>query len=325
MSHKARFARAAGEHSGKIRVNHYAAINFRYLACLRVGMRLIAPIALLLIQALSAADRPEAGHAWSVIDESLAGNAAHREQALAAMATLGAGEPQAVRRAEAALHDKESAVRRAAALTLGELKATSAIPGLTQALDDSPEVSFAAAKALVELGDSSGREVLIAVLAGERKDTPGFLANAMRKAKGKLHHPGQLVLMGAQDATGAMFGPVSIVIPAIKDTADLKSKGAPGRAAAAAYLAKYPDEYAVQLLEWALGDDNQFVRLEAAKGLGDRGNGGSIEKLDPLLMDSHNILRDMAAVSILRIQARNGAAGEVPAGPVIAPQTTKKQ
>jgi HEAT repeat protein len=288
-------------------------------------MRFLAPFVLLLAQTLAAADGAGSAHAWTVLDTSLAANAEHREQALAALATLGSNDPEAVRRAVTALDDKATEVRRVAALTLGELKATSAIPRLTQALDDSPPVSFAAAKALVELGDPAGREVLVAVLAGERKDAPGILAKAMHKAKGKLHHPEQLVLMGSQDATGAMFGPVSLVIPAVKDTADLRSKGAPGRAAAAAYLAKYPDEYAVQLLEWALGDDNQFVRLEAAKGLGERGNAGSIAKLEALLSDDHNIVRDMAAVSMLRIDARNGAAGEVPPGPVTPPQTGKKK
>jgi len=91
--------------------------------------------------------------------------------------------------------------------------------------------------------------------------------------------------MGAQDATGAMFGPVSAVIPAVKDTLDPKSKGAPGRAAAAAYLARDLEPYVIALLEWALADDNQFVRLEAAKGLGQRGNAGSAAKLQPLLDD----------------------------------------
>jgi hypothetical protein len=74
-----------------------------------------------------------------------------------------------------------------------------------------------------------------------------------------------LFLMGMEDAAGSMFGPASMVIPTVKDTSDLRSKGAPGKAAAVAYLAKYPDPYAMQLLEWALDDGNQFVRMEAAQ------------------------------------------------------------
>ena len=263
--------------------------------------------------------------AWALLDESLKGGSAeNRQQALASLSTLGASDEDAVQRVVTALHDKDLFVRRAAALTLGDLKAISALGSLKQALDDAPEVSFAAAKALAQLGDTSGRDVLIAVLAGERKDAPGILTNAMREAKDRLHHPEGLFLMGTEDAAGAMFGPASMVIPAIKDTSDLRSKGTPGRAAAVAYLAKYPDPYAVQLLEWALEDDNQFVRLEAAKGLGERGNAGSIHKLEGLWLDKQNIVRDMAAASILRIVARNGEAGSVAPGPVAQPKTDKK-
>lgn len=278
---------------------------------------------------LLAADQPDIGpdaaQAWAVLDESLHdGRSEHRQQALAAMATLGTSDAGAVQRAEAALHDRDLFVRRSGALALGELKAYPAIPSLKQALDDSPEVSFAAAKALTQLGDTSGRDILIAVLAGKRKDEPGIFTNAMREGKNKLRHPAGLFLMGAEDATGAMFGPASMVIPAVRDTNDLRSKGAPGRAAAAAYIAKYPDAYAIQLLEWALGDDNQFVRLEAAKGLGQRGNSGSIAKLEPLFLDKHTVIRDMAAASVLRILARNGEAGDISPGPVSQPMTDKK-
>jgi len=98
-------------------------------------------------------------------------------------------------------------------------------------------------------------------------------------------------------------------IEAVKDTADLKGNGTAGRAAAAAYLAKDPDGYAIPLLEWALGDDNQWVRLEAAQALGARGGQASIPKLEFTLGDSHNAVCDMAAASILRIMSRNGAEG----------------
>ncbi len=97
------------------------------------------------------------------------------------------GKP--VQRADTALHDKDAVIRRSAAITLGELKAHSALGDLKQALNDTPEVSFAAAKALTRLGDTSGRDVMVAVLAGERKDAPGIFTNAMRDAKDRLHHP----------------------------------------------------------------------------------------------------------------------------------------
>jgi HEAT repeat protein len=287
-------------------------------------------LAFVVAQTLLATDQPDlqASHsaAWRVLDESLKeGNSSeHREQGFAALSTFGESDQDAVQRAVTALHDKDPIVRRSAAIALGEMKAHSALPDLKQALNDSPEVSFAAAKALTQLGDTSGRDILVAVLQGDRKDAPGMIANAMRDAKDDLHHPGAIFLMGGEDAVGAMFGPAGMVVPAVKDTTDLKSKGAPGKAAAVAYLAKYPDPYAVQLLEWALKDDNQFVRLEAAKALGDRGNAGSIEKLEALYEDKHNIVRDMAAVSVLRILDRNGQPGIMPSGPVDQPITKRK-
>lgn len=264
--------------------------------------------------------------AWRVLNTSLheEGNADHRRQALAALATINAENEEAVKAAVGALQDKNPLVRQSAALALGQMKAKDAVPALKQALEDTGEVAFAAAKALSEIGDPAGRSFLIAVLAGERKDIrPGFMASAVREAKSRLRHPGELVFMGAEDATGAMFGPAAVVFPAVKDTLDLKGKGAPGRAAAAAYLARDPDPYAVSLLDWALADDNQFVRLEAAKGLGQRGNTESILKLRPLLEDPHNLVRDFASAAIIRIAGRDGSAGQPAAGPV-APVTSKK-
>jgi len=273
----------------------------------------IALILLVTAQLLPAAELPAGPRqaAWEVLDKSLHdGSTERRQQAIAALSTMGEMD-EAVKRVEGALDDKDVLVRQSAALALGTMKAHAAASRLQQALDDSPEVAFAAAKALMEIGDQSGEAMLIAVLAGERKDGPGMMTNAMRKAKNKLHHPQGLILMGAQDATGAMFGPVSFAIPAVKDAVDLKGKGGPGRAAAVAYLVKDPDPYSVALLEWPLDDNSHLVRLEAAKGLGQRGNLESVPKLQVLFKDSQVIVRDMAAASILRILAGGGQTATV--------------
>jgi HEAT repeat protein len=223
------------------------------------------------------------------------------------------------------LDDKDVMVRQSAALALGTMMARSSEPRLQHALDDpAPEVRFAAAKSLTELGDRSGENMLIAVLAGERSPSPGMMTNAVRKAKEKMHNPTGLMLMGAQDATGAMFGPVSFAIPAVKDAVELRGKGVPGRMAAAAYLVKDPDPYAIALLEWALLDENQFVRLEAARGLAQRGNTDSIPKLEQALRADHTRVRTMAAAAIIRIEDRNGEPGPVPTNPVAAPVLPKK-
>src|SRR3954451_24463806 len=85
--------------------------------------------------------------ALRLLDESLSDkDSEHRQQALAALSTVEASDTAALERAMTALHDKDVLVRRAAALALGNMKATAALPNLKEALDDdSPEVSFAAA------------------------------------------------------------------------------------------------------------------------------------------------------------------------------------
>jgi HEAT repeat protein len=273
----------------------------------------------LLLSALLVQSVPASGprwQAWFTLNLSLNDpSPEHRQTGMAALAAIGEPDAEAVKRAEGALQDNDPLVRQSAALALGEMQAYAAIPWLKQALNDTPEVAFGAAKALTKLGDSSGRDVLIAIMAGERKDAPGFVTNAQRKAREKMHHPGSLALLGTQDAAGAMFGPVAVVIPIARETVKLRGKGGPGRASATAYLAKDPDPYAISLLEWALNDDDDLVRLEASRGLGERGNAGSVPKLVAALSDTSEVVRDMAAASILRISDREGAQGAVSACP----------
>jgi HEAT repeat protein len=254
---------------------------------------------------LTAADGPPPTP-WEVLDKGLQSvEVDHRRQTVMALSTVEASNQEAVKRIEDTLrHDKSPRVRQQAALALGQMKATQSIPALKEALEDSDEVAFAAAKALMDMGDLTGRQILVDVLAGERKDAPGIMTNARRTAERKLRHPQGLLLMGVEDATGTMFAPGAMGIMAARDAVALRGKGAPGRAAAAAYVAKEPDAYAVTLLEWALGDDNSLVRVEAAKGLGERGNSGSVAKLQPLLQDDHVAVRTMAAASIIRLRGR---------------------
>lgn len=262
-------------------------------------------LALIPFVGLLTAAEPAVDAAWAAIDHGLhSGNWEHRRVTVLALGTVDGANPQAVRRVVGILKsDKDARVRQQAALTLGAMKAASAIPDLRAALDDTGEVAFAAAKSLTDLGDPSGRPMLIAVLAGRRKATPGVLTNAVREAQHRIKHPEGMILMGAQDAAGTMFGPAAMGMTAIEQTAGLRTKGSPARAAAAAYLAKDPDPYAVKLLEWALDDDSKMVRIEAARALGKRGNADSIAKLEPLLRDDHHAVRAMAAAAIIRLSS----------------------
>jgi len=237
---------------------------------------------------------------WGAINKGLNdGDPEHRVHAVVAVGTIGP-TPEAIKVIETALrHDKATVVRQAAAVTLGDIKASTAIPSLESALDDNPEVSFAAAKALQSMGNTSGRWILEEVLEGERTDRPTAVHGAIRKAKQKLHNPTQLALMGAKEATGQFLGPASMSITVGQMA--LKDGGSPGRTAAVAAIAKDPDPYVVTLLEWALADKSWAVRAAVVKALGERGNQNTISKLLPLLRDDRDLVRSLAAAAVIRL------------------------
>ena len=251
-------------------------------------------------KAMGQADTTLLATAWDALNKGLnANDPEHRVHAVVAVGTIGP-TPEAVKLIETALkNDKATVVRQAAAVTLGDINARTAIPSLESALDDNPEVSFSAAKALQSMGNASGRWVFEEVLEGERTDKPGTLHGLVRKAKQKLHKPSELALMGVKEASGQFLGPASIGI-SIGQMA-LKDGAASGRTAAAAALAKDPDPYMVTLLEWALADKSWAVRAAVVKALGERGNQNTIPKLVPLLRDDRDLVRSLAAASIIKL------------------------
>jgi HEAT repeat protein len=254
-----------------------------------------------LVPNLTPASTP-AESAWSTLQKSLNGNQDHKRQALTALGAVDPSNEKAVKTLVDALQDKDPLVRQAAAAALGEMKARQAIGSLREAIGDKGEVAFAAAKSLSEMGDSGGRDMFVDMIAGERSDTPGFVANGVRDARKRLKHPQGLILEGMEDAGGALFPPAGYGITAAKEA--FKEKGSSSRAVAATYLAKDPDPYAVTLLEWALSNSSWGVRAAAAHGLALRGNAGSIPKLQFLLDDSSHVVQTMAAAAILRITDR---------------------
>jgi HEAT repeat protein len=247
--------------------------------------------------------------AWNTLNKGLNdSDPEHRVHAVVAVGTIGP-TPEAIKVIETALRDdKATVVRQAAAVTLGDINARTAIPSLEAALEDNPEVSFAAAKALESMGNTSGRWIFEEVLEGERTDKPGAIHGLVRKAKQKLHSPTQLALMGVKEATGQFLGPASIGIT-IGQMA-LKDSGAAGRTAAVAALAKDPDPYVVTLLEWALADKSWAVRAAVVKALGERGNQNTISKLLPLLRDDRDLVRSLAAAAVIKL-SKSGAPGDL--------------
>lgn len=260
----------------------------------------------LLSQEATGASGPMESAAWDTLQKGVDdGDAKRRVTAISAIGTIGA-EPEAVKLVVRGLEDKSADVRQTAAATLGQMGAHDTIARLKALLDDeSPQVSFTAAKALSDLGDSSGRDIVQAVMAGERSDRPGKLHSALADAKHRLR-PSQLALMGAKEGAGVFFGPAGTVIDAVQEAMEESKKdtAAPGRAAAAAILAKDPDPYSLILLEWGLGDKNWAVRVAVAKALGVRGSRLTIVKLSPLLSDDHHEVRYMAAASMVKLNLK---------------------
>src|SRR3977135_1725142 len=99
--------------------------------------------------------------AWDLLSKGAADKSPEkRRQAITAIVSVGLN-PEAVRLLEQALHDQDASIRQMAAAGLGEMKAKESSPALKTALDDSNgEVAFAAAKALWEVGDRSGRGLI---------------------------------------------------------------------------------------------------------------------------------------------------------------------
>ncbi len=252
---------------------------------------------------ISAAPAQPIVTAWNVLTSAAqeAKNPDHRKEAVAAIAAIGPA-PQAIKLLEDVLQkDPEHMVRQTAAAALGEMRATQAIPALKTALDDpSGEVAFSAAKALWDLGDPTGKAMFEEILTGERKNSDGFVDGAMSDARRTLHDPKKLAMIGAQEASGALLGPFSMGFVLARGA--MKDTGASGRALAAEYMAKECSARAVQLFQWILKEDgNWLVKAASARGLGKCGDAKDIPLLESYLDDSHEPLKYQAAAAIIRL------------------------
>src|ERR1700722_2120299 len=145
--------------------------------------------------------------AWDILNKGIAEQyAPKRAQAYSAVGTI--RTPDAEKLLNDALTDKDYVVRLTAVGVLAERKSRADFPRLKKALDDeAAEVSFTAAKALWEMGDHSGKDVLAQVLAGERKG-PGVVTQGVRAVKSTAHDRRAMIWMGAREGAGFLFGPL---------------------------------------------------------------------------------------------------------------------
>jgi HEAT repeat protein len=240
-------------------------------------------------------------HAWQILDRGLHdGNPAKRVQDVTSMGIM-RPQPKSVTMVESAFDDKDYSVRQAACLALNQMKSRQSIPKLRDALNDkAPEVVFAAAKALYDLGDPMGRQVLVAVLLGDQADSSGFFASSMHDMKAKMHDTKGLLLIGVKDGAGVFLGPAGAGIGVAEGL--LKDANASGKTVAAAILAEDKTQEAFKAIRQALGDKNWTVRAAAARSLALAGRIEAFKDIAELLDDKKEEVQYSAAAAVIRLK-----------------------
>ncbi len=235
--------------------------------------------------------------AWSVLTEGLKhDHAARRILAVQALSLIPKNR-RAERFAVSALkEEKDAKVRVAAAATLGQLRATAAIPALRDALNDSDvSVVLSAAQALYLMKDPRAFDIYYAVLMRDHKTGNG----QMQSQLDRLKDPKQMMQLGFEEGIG--FVPfASMSYEAYKE---IKRSGtASARAASARFLAHDPDQASEDaLVEAALTDSSEQVRLAAIDAITERGDPNCIVRLEKNLFDDKPVVRYRTAAAILHL------------------------
>jgi HEAT repeat protein len=266
----------------------------------------------LLIPAAGLFAQPEKS-AWDVLRPGLADtNPLNRRQAVTATGSIGL-DPEAIRLVEFALQkDTDPLIRATAAAELGEMKSRQSFPLLKAALDDpTGEVGFAAAKALWDMGDKTGRGFIEDVVAGQQQAFDGGVKGALRRADRLRYDPKQMAIIGAKSASGALLGPFNIGVLATEQV--FKNGAVAARMQALNLLAEDCDAQTFKLLEKASTDDKTWAeKAAAAKALGRCGNPDAIPKLEENLSNSNAAVRFMSAGAIIRLSRKPVAAASGP-------------
>jgi len=265
-------------------------------------------LALLLFAAPAFAQTPDP---YDVLTQAtLDANPAKRVAVLASMGVI-RPEPKPVALVEGMLADKDYGTRQAACSTLGEMKSRASIPKLKEALDDkAPEVVFAAARALYNMGDPAGRNVLIAVLEGDRANSSGLVASSMRDAKVKLHDPKALLLIGVNESAG-LLGPFGVSVPIAEMI--MKDKEASGKTAATLLLSTDTTQESKEAIKEALSDKNWTVRVAAARAVATRDMHPFYDDVAALLTDKRDEVRYEAASAMIRLKQSGPKPAKSPA------------
>jgi HEAT repeat protein len=244
---------------------------------------------------------PEENRANLILNEGLANkNPDVRKQAVAALGLIGPREPY-LSEIDAALTDKDVYVRLSAIASLVDLKEKGTADLLYKALDDSsPEVGFAAAKALFGLGDPRGRTAMLAILEGEVKTKSGFLTAQKRDTLRLVHIPKGMMLFAIKNGIG--FAPVPGAGEGVSSLQDLLSdSGVSGRATTAVLLGNDRSPEVLAALKEASTDKDGSVRAAVVHTLALRNDPSMLPLMKEQFDDSSESVRLRAAAAYLRL------------------------
>lgn len=220
---------------------------------------------------------------------------ANRKEAVKALSLI-SNNRTAQQLAERALQDVDPVVRTAAAASLGQLHAMTAIPALKQALSDKElPVVLAATYSLFLLNDKSAYSIYYAILMRDKKSSEGVIQAQIDRLK----DPKQVAELGVQEGLGFVpFGGVGF--EAYRQFS--KRNADPVRAAAARYLAHDPNPISADaLVQSALADTSENVRQASLDALAERGDPACVERLVKNLSDSKEAIRYRTAAVIIHL------------------------
>jgi HEAT repeat protein len=261
---------------------------------------------------------------WAVLEAGLGQKSS--SQRLGAIKVLGLirDDSHAIELAEAALKDKNSSVRTAAATSLGQMHATGGDASLKEALNDKNLlVVMAAAHALCLLNDPACYDVYYEVYTGERKNNSGMIAQEMQI----IHNPKQLAQMGFNEGIG--FVPFAgIPWEAMQTIMKDRKSGTAAKAALIAALATDPEGRTGKLLVSTSQNKNWVLRVAALEAIAKRGDSALLQGIEPRLSDSRRQVRFAAAATIIHLDdvaKAQSASGTKIAQAVLTPATQRQK
>ena len=246
-----------------------------------------------------------------------------RKVAVQALGLIGPREPY-LSELRTMLLDDDVQVRVAVVGSVLDLKDKDTVSTLREAMGDRvPEVSFAAARALTSLGDTKGRDVLIAVLAGEHDASTGYFTAQGRGALRMFYTPKAMLpyLLGRGIGLAHVAG-LGLGVASLEGL--LSDPNISGRAAAALLLSTDPDPRVLIALRSALTDADDSVRAAAVHAIALRGDRTLEADLLPFLDDGAASVRTRAAAACLRLELIPSPAPAAPPSPA-APAKPKPQ